>query len=319
MFKTMKNLLFLLLAGATVLSGSPRARALEFYLDIASHTEGGTTSYLANVYLEAGINDFDDFVDGFILSSPNNDFLLSVSTDPSGSSSGTRFPTFVDMAGAVFGDWTLQQTLFGFPLDSDTFRVQSSGLAVSDLPAARILSPANGSTGVSPNPTFTFAGPVVTEAIGVLLRTESGSYPNDGFTRLPGNATQHIPSFTLQAGGNAFQLICYLPEFAPPKVTVGVPSGVAWSSQVLLAALAVSTFTVDSGGAEVRLLGPERVGSQFRWSFATETGRTYDVQFNDDLNTSNWPVLQTINGDGSMKSFTVSPGQGARFFRVARR
>ena len=67
------------------------------------------------------------------------------------------------------------------------------------------------------------------------------------------------------------------------------------------------------------LLGPERIGSQFRWSFATQAGQTYDVEYKDDLNTTNWQVLQTISGDGTVKSFTVSATGAARFYRVARR
>jgi hypothetical protein len=315
----MRNLSSLLLIGATVLFGSQRARALEFYLDVASHTQGGVTSYVASVHLEADFNDFDDLVDGYVLSSPNNDFLLFVSSESFNDSSGLMFPTFAGMTGALYGDWTLEQTVFGFPFDSSTFRVQSAGLAVGDLPTARILSPANGGTGVSSTPTFTFAGPPNTTGIGVALRPESGFYPNDGFASLPGNATQHTPSFSLDAGLNTFFLICFLPPFSPAKVTVGTPSGVRWSSLVSRAAEAEVDFTVGGSGGEVVLLGPERVGGQFRWSFATETGRTYDVQYNDDLNTSNWPVLQTINGDGGVKSFTVSPGEGARFFRVLRR
>ena len=258
-------------------------------------------------------------MDGFAISSPGDDFFLFVDMDSLNGSAGLLFPNFAAMTAAIYGDWTLQQTVFGIPFDSDTFRVQSAGLTANDLPAARIVSPAFGSTGVSPTPVITFTGPASATSIGLALEPESGSYPNGGFERLLGNATQYTPPFSLDAGGNTLFLIYDLPPSIPAKITVGVPSGVLWSSLVSRSAEAVSHFTVGGGGAELRLLGPERVGGQFRWSFATEAGRTYDVQFNDDLNTANWELSQTIPGDGSVKSFTVSPTQSARFFRVARR
>ena len=142
------------------------------------------------------------------------------------------------------------------------------------------------------------------------------------FSAIAGGENNHIADGSRNSaigggGNNQIFVLYYLPDQVPAKVTIGAPSGVAWSSLVSRAANAASRFSV--GGAELRLLGPELVSGQFRWSFATEAGRTYDVEFNDHLGTANWQVLQTINGDGSVKSFSVSPDQGARFFRLARR
>jgi hypothetical protein len=310
----------ILLVGAALWLGLLPARALEFLLDLASHTEGNTTSYVASIFLEASENDFDEFVDGLAVISPGGDLVAFVTTESFSDSDGRIFPTFAGMTSVIFGDWTLQQTIFGLPFDSDTFRVQAAGFTTADLPPARIVSPAHGSTGVSPTPTVTFTGPANAQDIGVALLPESGSYPNGGFALLPGTATQHTPPFSLNAGQNTAFVIYYLPPSVPEKVTIGVPGGVLWSSWVSRAAEAVSRFTVGGGGAEVRILGPERlITGQFRWSFATEAGRTYDVEFNDDLNSTNWRVVQTIHGDGSMNNFTITPEAGAGFFRIARR
>lgn len=294
------------------------ARALDFLLDIASYSQGGVASYAVSINLIAAPDDFDDFVDGFTITSPGGEWIMSVSAESPDLSDGRFFASFAALTGAIFGDWTLDQTLVGFPLDSVTFRVQSVGLTAADLPAARILSPAFDSTGVTTTPVITFTSPANAEDIALVLSPESGFYPNGGFNFLPANATQFTAPYPLNAGVNNLFLIYYLPQEVAEKITVSDPPGVSWFSLVSMLSQAASRFSVG-GGAELRLFGPERVGGQFRWSFATQAGQTFDVEHNDDLNTTNWQVLQTINGDGSVKFFNVSPTGGARFFRVVRR
>ena len=313
----MKPRIHTLLLSLALLYSAGSARALDFYLDIASHNQAGVTSYLVSVSLSANPDDFDDFVDGFTVTSPGGNWVVSVDADSSSGSDVKLFPTFAAMTGAIFGNWSLDQTLSGFPLVSGTFRVQSAGLAAADLPAASILSPAFNSTGVSPTPVITFTGPLNATDIGLVLRPESGVYPGGGFAYLPADTTQYTPPYPLNTGVNDLLVFYYLPNESPEKVTVSDPSGVSWFPLVSLVSQAASRFTV--GGAELRLLGPERIGSQFRWSFATQAGQTYDVEYKDDLNTTNWQVLQTISGDGTVKSFTVSATGAARFYRVARR
>ena len=46
--KTMKIRLFTLLASSILWLGSHRAQALDFYLALASYTQGNTTSYVAD-------------------------------------------------------------------------------------------------------------------------------------------------------------------------------------------------------------------------------------------------------------------------------
>ena len=64
------------------------------------------------------------------------------------------------------------------------------------------------------------------------------------------------------------------------------------------------------------LLAPTVVGTNFVFSFQSQTGLTHTIEFNDDLKTTNWVFLQTITGDGSLKQVTspvVTVPQ--RFFR----
>ena len=58
-------------------------------------------------------------------------------------------------------------------------------------------------------------------------------------------------------------------------------------------------------------------GTNFTFKFQSEAGKSYTVEFIDDLNGSNWMPLEVINGNGSLKqiitpAFTVPQ----RFFRV---
>jgi len=314
----MKSRTALLLACALPFSGERLASALDFNVDISSYNySNSVVSYGVSVHLDADFSDFNDFVDGFTVTSPDGMFSLSVSAESLSASQGFLFPNFPAATTAVYGDWTLEQTIIGLPLDSQIFRVSSAGLSAADYRPAQITSPSFRATGVSPQPNITFSGPPGATDIGIGLSPETGTYPNGGFAFLPANASQHTPPFQLSAGLNEVYVIYYLPAGNPDKVVIESPSDVAWNAVFSRACLAFSEFTVD--GAELRLLGPERIGAQFRWSFATEAGRTYDVLYKDDLNSATWLPLQTINGDGSVKSFTVTPGQSARFFQVARR
>ena len=314
----MKSRTAILLTCTLLFCGERLASALDFNVDISSYNySNSVVSYGVSVHLDADFSDFDDFVDGFVVTSPDGRFSLSVNTDSFSASQGFLFPNFPAATAAVYGVWTLEQTIIGIPLDSQTFRVSSAGLSVADYRPAQITSPSFRATGVSPQPIITFSGPPGATSIGIGLSPETGTYPNGGFAFLPGNASQHTPPFQLSAGLNEVYVIYYLPAGNPEKVIIESPSGVAWNAVFSRACLAFSEFTV--GGAELRLLGPERVGEQFRWSFATESGRTYDVLYKDDLNSATWLTLQTINGDGGTKSFTVTPGQPARFFQVAQR
>lgn len=314
----MKSRTALFLTCALLSIGERLASALDFNVDISSYNYSNSiVSYGVSVHLDADFSDFDDFVDGFIVTSPDGMFSLFVSTDSLSASLGFLFPNFPAATAAVYGNWTLEQTIIGLPLDSQTFRVSSAGLSAADYRPAQITSPSFQSTGISPQPIITFSGPPDALDIGISLSPETGTYPNGGFAFLPANASQHTPPFPLSAGLNEVYVIYYLPAGNPEKVVIESPSGVAWNAVFSRACLAFSEFTV--GGTELRLLGPERIGAQFRWSFASETGRIYDVLYKDDLNSATWLTLQTISGDGGIKSFTVTPGQPARFFQVSRR
>jgi hypothetical protein len=76
----------------------------------------------------------------------------------------------------------------------------------------------------------------------------------------------------------------------------------------------------DGGGiclAPPLILPPSQSGPNFNFSFATLNGYNYTVQYTDSLATPNWQTLQTVPGDGSVHTITVSrTSPSRRFFRL---
>jgi hypothetical protein len=67
----------------------------------------------------------------------------------------------------------------------------------------------------------------------------------------------------------------------------------------------------------VTLQNPSWTGADFSFSFASQSGHSYEVQYTDALGSRAWQVITTLNGDGSTLTVTnrnVSDTQ--RFYRV---
>jgi hypothetical protein len=76
----------------------------------------------------------------------------------------------------------------------------------------------------------------------------------------------------------------------------------------------------DGGGACTIpvISSPSLTGTALTFSFETISGRTYLVQYKASLDDTNWQVLQTIPGDGSIKTVTNSTTTAAqRYFRLS--
>ena len=139
---------------------------------------------------------------------------------------------------------------------------------------------------------------------------------NAGGATLQGEATVDAPFAILS--GTPFTLDQSLAtnlaiSFAP--TTAGV-----FSNVVVFTSNGGSSTNPVTGRAvgAVSLLSPGAVGDDFLFSFDTVAGLTYVVQYKDDLNYTNWQVLQTVSGDGTMKTITNSlstPSQ--RFYRLS--
>ncbi len=314
----MKSLTRFLLGCLLFLMAARPAAALDFSIDVSSYTfSNSIINYGVSVHLNADINDFDELIDGFQVTSPDGTFSLFVDTETLSASQGFLYPIFPDATDVIYGEWTLESLVLGLSFESYTFQVSDAGLSVLDYRPAQINFPSFGATGISPRPGISFAGPPDATQIGVGLTPATGEYPNGGFALLPASATQYLPPYQLTAGSNDLYVIYYLPNGNPDKVLIETPSEVAWNAVFTRSCIAFSEFTVSA--TDLRILGVERVGDAFRWRFPTEVGRTYDVEFTEDLNATSWQILQTIAGDGTVKSFQVAANPGTKFFRVVKR
>jgi hypothetical protein len=73
--------------------------------------------------------------------------------------------------------------------------------------------------------------------------------------------------------------------------------------------------TLAAGG--ITLLNPAHSGSTSTFSFQTQSGQNYTVQFRTNLAAGNWLTLQTVAGSGSVTNITDNAAtNAARFYRV---
>jgi hypothetical protein len=67
---------------------------------------------------------------------------------------------------------------------------------------------------------------------------------------------------------------------------------------------------------QFRLIAPAKMGDTFSFSIQTLEGRTYVIEYTDDLGAPSWQPLPNVNGDGTVKAVSnTAPGVGQRFFR----
>jgi hypothetical protein len=67
---------------------------------------------------------------------------------------------------------------------------------------------------------------------------------------------------------------------------------------------------------QFRLIAPVKTGDTFRFSIATLDGRTYRIEYTDDLANPSWQLLENKNGDGEVQVVeNTAPGVPQRFFR----
>jgi hypothetical protein len=79
----------------------------------------------------------------------------------------------------------------------------------------------------------------------------------------------------------------------------------------------VTISVTNSPAQAVTLLDPRWDGTAFIFSFASQTGRTYEAQITDVLSNGNWQLLQTLIGNGSTLSVTnMNPSSAQRFYRM---
>lgn len=91
-------------------------------------------------------------------------------------------------------------------------------------------------------------------------------------------------------------------------------------AQPLAAMPSSSRFSIQGGFWIVPsflIFTPSKAGSNFVFSFETELGKTYALEYTDSLTTPSWQSLPGLAGNGAVQSVTnAAPGITNRFFRV---
>ena len=80
---------------------------------------------------------------------------------------------------------------------------------------------------------------------------------------------------------------------------------------------AVNISVLTGTNSPVALLDLAIQGSSFNFSFATQSGVSYLVQFTESLEPINWQVLTNFSGNGATRSLTDTATAVQRFYRVS--
>ena len=84
--------------------------------------------------------------------------------------------------------------------------------------------------------------------------------------------------------------------------------------------LQAAMLVVNPGKNPVMLVNPKWSQSNFVFSFVSELGNTYDVEYTDVLGSGTWNLLSTLSGTGSSISVTnANPTPKQRFYQVKTR
>ena len=88
-----------------------------------------------------------------------------------------------------------------------------------------------------------------------------------------------------------------------------------------LAAVPSSAHFSIQGGFWIQpapvIFAPAETGTNFIFSFQTEPGETYTVQYADSFSSLNWQSLPVVAGDGTVKTVTNSASSGSQqYFRL---
>jgi hypothetical protein len=182
-----------------------------------------------------------------------------------------------------------------------SFQVSISGLDTNLLRAVKILSPTNGAVDVRANVPFYWNGPTNFSSLSLDLAGVVS------LLSLPVTATNWAAAPTLSNGGQFFDLNYNSNNF--PGVTFTTPVDASanpvrtWSATVNLSSEAFSLFFV--GPNPIQLTQPKLAGTNFQFTFLSQTGVTNSVQYRTNLVLGSWLTYSNVIGDGSLKTIPI--------------
>jgi len=197
-------------------------------------------------------------------------------------------------------------------------RLETTSKAI--LSARATTDPASAAVNVFINPSYPADDNVIAS-----VRPTTGSTTTNSIGGAPGNGlpnawlriTREGDVFTTyrSTNGTAWVQLGSTTVALGPTAEVGM--GVASHRAGHTITVTFTDFSVSQGVAQPQILNPAYTGSSFTASFNTQAGTTYVVEYNNDLNTSNWQTLATVPGDGNPYTINdAGPLPSKRFYRV---
>jgi hypothetical protein len=214
------------------------------------------------------------------------------------------------------GSWTIYINQGSPTQQVYTFQVSISGLDTSLLQAVKVFSPTNGALNLATNPVYYWTGPSNFSTLEVGLFSGPVAYP-------PVSTTNWPSAPTLNYGPDVFYVDYTSNSF--PGVTFTTPVDASsnpvrtWTATVNLSTDEFDNFVV--GPNPTQLINAQPAGTNFQFSFLSQTGVTNSVQYRTNLILGNWLTYSNITGDGSLKTIPipVSVFKGAKtgFIRIS--
>jgi len=182
--------------------------------------------------------------------------------------------------------------------------------------AGTLTSAATTAPGLSTG-TLNIQGNFAQTATGTLAIELGGRDPGQfDLLAVTGNATLNgtlcvtVSPLFMPSKGDQFRILT-CGNLAGAFSVTNMPPGLSLSYNSTSVVLAVT------GPLPVTLLNPAVAGTNFTFSFMSQTNQTYTVEYKDDLNTTNWYFLESVAGTGALLECVIPMTNSAqRFFRV---
>jgi len=255
------------------------------------------------------------------ISSPNGAFWCTSEPTTGTSSSYVLNSLAAVLQEATNGLWHIYINEGSSTQQVYSFQVSITGLTTNLIPAAQILTPATGSTGVSPNTAFTWTGPA--NFTSDYIQVYQPGIAFEGSTNVPATFTTWPNPPVLNAGTNRFELN-YSSNNVPGLVTFTTPLDnqlnpmESWNTVVNFRSTAASIFVVSgsAGPLPVSLSGVQINGGNFQFSFPSQNGFTYTLLSRTNVALGNWVTNSSQLGDGGLKSFSIPKTNSQQYFRL---
>jgi hypothetical protein len=157
---------------------------------------------------------------------------------------------------------------------------------------------------------YTQGGGALTIKLGGRGAGESGQLAT-GAATLGGPLDVSLASGFVPAAGDQFQILS-CSSLSGAFTSTNVPAGVSVNNSNN------GVFLVVNGPAPVQIINPALSGGNLTFSMATVNGRSYAVQQNTNLGTTNWIFCTNFTGNGLLMQVVVpTAGAPRRFYRVS--